>query len=208
MAARKSNYKRLEKHGRRNTPEYDSWRGMIARCRNPKSSGWEIYGGRGITVCEEWQQSFVAFLQHMGPRPSGSSLERIDSNGNYEPGNVRWATPPEQMRNTSRTRLITFAGKTQCIADWASELGMSHAKLTHRLNRGWSVEEAMSQRQRNEKLLVFRGETKTLRQWSEETGISRTTISRRLALGWTIEKALTTTVEKHRCSQRNAQNRG
>jgi hypothetical protein len=91
------------KHGMAHSPEYSSWRAMLARCLNPKSISFKNYGGRGVTVYEVWQTSFAAFYAHVGPRPPGTTLDRIDTNGNYEPGNVRWATPKEQAA-TRRAR--------------------------------------------------------------------------------------------------------
>ncbi|MGW3594974.1 hypothetical protein [Streptomyces sp. NPDC005167] len=91
------------RHGMRNTPEWWAWQGMRQRCTNPKSTEWHNYGGRGIRVCAEWMSSFEAFFAEVGPRPSGGhSLDRINNNGNYEPGNVRWATASQQQRNTRR----------------------------------------------------------------------------------------------------------
>jgi hypothetical protein len=81
------------------TPEYRSWRAMKARVINPKTHDYHRYGGRGISICGAWLDDFAAFLRDMGPRPSGTSLDRIDNDGNYEPGNCRWATPTEQSNN-------------------------------------------------------------------------------------------------------------
>lgn len=87
-------------HGMSNTPEHDAWKGAKQRCFNPNRKGFSEYGGRGITMCAEWAASFVAFYEHIGPRPGPDySLDRIDVNGHYEPGNVRWATAREQMLN-------------------------------------------------------------------------------------------------------------
>ncbi len=88
------------KHGRAGTPEYVSWVSAKSRTTNPKVVYWDSYGGRGITMCKEWRDNFLAFYKYMGPRPPGHSLDRIENDGNYEPGNVRWATRKQQMRNT------------------------------------------------------------------------------------------------------------
>jgi hypothetical protein len=96
------------KHGHarkgRETLTFRSWTSMLQRCLNPNSDNYRWYGGRGITICLEWIDSFDAFLADMGERPTGMTLDRINPDGNYEPGNVRWATPKEQARNRRRAR--------------------------------------------------------------------------------------------------------
>lgn len=87
------------KHGMTSTPEYKAWDSAVSRTTNPNVKCWERYGGRGITMCQEWRDSFMAFYEHIGPRPDGLSLDRIDNDGNYEPGNVRWATKKQQTAN-------------------------------------------------------------------------------------------------------------
>lgn len=91
-----------EYHGYSRTPEYTVWAMMIQRCCNPKHVAYVNYGGRGITVCERWRNSFCAFLADMGFRPNGLSIDRIDNDGNYEPGNCRWATDQQQSFNRRR----------------------------------------------------------------------------------------------------------
>lgn len=94
---------KLRTHGRYGTPEYRAWDAMKQRCTNPKANGYDGYGGRGITVCDRWRYSFENFYADMGDRPSRDhSLDRIDNEGNYEPGNCRWATHSEQMKNRTR----------------------------------------------------------------------------------------------------------
>src|SRR5690349_11893108 len=91
-------------------PEYSSWVGMRKRCNDPNAVGFRAYGGRGIKICTRWQDSFQAFLADMGPRPSlKHSLDRIDVNGDYEPGNCRWATHKQQARNTRRSHFLTHS---------------------------------------------------------------------------------------------------
>jgi hypothetical protein len=125
------------RHGLSGTPEYNTWSAMIARCESEGNPAWSWYGGRGIKVCPRWRRSVVAFYLDVGPRPEGHSLDRIDNNGNYEPGNVRWATHREQMRNTSRNKLITAHGKTKTQLDWARATGIDPALIHRRLKRGW-----------------------------------------------------------------------
>jgi hypothetical protein len=119
---------------------------MFERCYNPNAAKYGRYGGRGITICQRWRESFQAFLDDMGPRPSNDhSIDRIDNNGNYEPANCRWATRTEQQRNKSNNHLISFDGQTMCIADWANEVGLSWHVLTMRLRLGWTVERALTE---------------------------------------------------------------
>jgi len=125
--------------------EYAAWSRMKSRCNNPSFIEFDKYGGRGITVCEKWSKSFEAFITDVGPRPSPQhSLDRINNNGNYEPGNVRWATRIQQMNNTSRTRLLTLNGKTQGLCLWAYELGVRPKTLRKRLKIGWSDEDILT----------------------------------------------------------------
>jgi hypothetical protein len=93
--------KRARKHGKWETSEWSTWSAMKKRCNAPTAINYHLYGGRGITVCQEWMNSFEAFFAHVGQKPSPShSIDRIDNNGDYEPGNVRWATPKEQRANS------------------------------------------------------------------------------------------------------------
>lgn len=130
---------------RRAAPEYSAWSALVRRCTNPNNPCYRDYGGRGISVCAEWR-SYDRFLLDVGKRPSPKhSIDRIDNNGDYEPGNVRWATQSEQNRNTRRTRYITAFGKTQTLGDWAREVGIAQQTLIARLDyRNWPIELALS----------------------------------------------------------------
>jgi hypothetical protein len=121
--------------------EYSVWRAMNARCRDRGKPSSKRYGDRGIAVAPEWRGrgGFARFLAHVGPRPSPDhSIDRIENDGHYEPGNVRWATYAEQNSHTSRTRSVTIGGRTQHLAAWAREVGISQAAMVARINAGWS----------------------------------------------------------------------
>lgn len=137
--------KRQRTHGRSRTPEYRSWCAMKDRCGNPNNQDFHHYGGRGITVCPQWEFSFETFLADMGPITDGrNTIERIDTNGNYEPGNCRWATQKEQTRNKRTNRLITVNGETHPVGVWAERFNIDQRLICERLNRGWPPEEAMA----------------------------------------------------------------
>mgnify|MGYP001618838060 CR=1 FL=1 len=133
-------------HGASEWPEYAVWNTMIARCENPKHERYPRYGGRGITVCDEWRSSFERFISDMGRRPSPShSIDRKDNDGHYAPDNCRWATPREQAANTSQKRLLTLNGRTQRLCEWSAETGIRSQLLITRMGRlGWSVEKALT----------------------------------------------------------------
>jgi hypothetical protein len=132
-------------HGENGSPEWLAWAGMRARCGNPKNHAFSRYGGRGIRVCTRWLDSYENFLADMGRKPSAKhSLDRIDNDGNYEPGNCRWATAMEQRHNRRDSRTITHNGETLSLADWARRTGMQLGTLWYRLSRGVPFEDAIS----------------------------------------------------------------
>jgi hypothetical protein len=132
------------KHGMRKRPEYYIWQGLRRRCLTRSAKDYYRYGGKGIVVCKRWN-SFVAFLDDMGPRPSpGYTIDRKDGSKGYSPGNCRWATAKEQNRNKPNNHLLTFRGETHCIAEWAEILGWLPSAIALRLRRGWSVNDTLS----------------------------------------------------------------
>lgn len=132
-------------HGMYGSPTYHTYWGMLARCTNPESVRWEDYGERGIKVCDSWRDCFENFLEDMGARPSGKTLDRLDGDGDYEPSNCRWATPDEQANNKSNTRRLCFGGRTQSTAQWDRELKLGKGATQARIDRyGWSVERALT----------------------------------------------------------------
>lgn len=124
------------------SPTYYSWTAMKARCKNPKNIGYTLYGGKGVSYDPDWEY-FHNFLSDMGERPSGTTLDRIDTNGNYCKSNCRWATTKEQGRNTSRNRLLLHKGHTKTISTWSEELCLSRQVIERRLKLGWSIEKTL-----------------------------------------------------------------
>lgn len=125
-------------------PTYKRWVDMRKRCSNPRSTNYKNYGGRGITVCDRWDD-FTAFLEDMGECPSPNhQIERIDNDGNYDSGNCCWATRIQQSRNRRNNTMITFRGETLCLAEWAERIGMNYRTLQDRLAHDWTVEQALT----------------------------------------------------------------
>lgn len=126
-------------------PEYKSWTAMKQRCLNPNDDNYSNYGARGIRVCDRWLESFEAFCADMGPRPGGMSIERNDVNGDYEPGNCRWATAKEQARNKRCTIYVEHDGARVNLAELVERLGLSYSVVKGRLDNGWTLEEALNE---------------------------------------------------------------
>lgn len=132
------------RHGQSRTPEWNAWMNIKARCYDHANKSYHNYGGRGITVCPQWLESFEVFRTDVGPRPSAKlTLERIDNNRGYEPGNCRWATRREQNANTRRNRMLTVHGETKPLPTWAHQYGLKPQTLWARLKSGWSDEKAV-----------------------------------------------------------------
>lgn len=130
-----ANRKRLLKHGYGGTPTYLSWQNAKGRCFNPKNKRYPDYGGRGITMCDRWRDSFEAFLEDMGERPEGTSIDRIENDGNYEPGNCRWARKGQQNGNVRGRTRIEHEGQTYSIKEFASLMNVDFANLYYRIRK-------------------------------------------------------------------------
>lgn len=134
-------------HGQSGSPEYVAWLSMKNRCYVPSTTHYRFYGGRGITVCDSWRDSFETFLADIGPRPSPKhSLDRIDSDGNYEPSNVRWALFSVQANNRRRTRFVVYHGERMPLTDAVRAAGSVihyEAAWVRIRDCGWTVERAV-----------------------------------------------------------------
>lgn len=138
----------ITKHGGSSDPVYKVWGQMKARCYNENHLEYHNYGGRGIIVCDQWldkETGYVTFYADMGHRPQGAySIERKLVNGNYCPENCCWETMENQQKNKRNNVMLTYNGKTQCLADWAREIGVRPNVISRRIEAGWSVEKAIT----------------------------------------------------------------
>lgn len=136
---------RVSTHGMSKTRTYRIWKAMRERCLKITSSGYEKYGAKGITVCDRWSR-FEFFLSDMGEAPEGTSIDRINTYGNYEPGNCRWATLAQQAVNTRRNYKITINGVTKCSTEWAREYGINPRTVKRRITGlGWTPIQALTE---------------------------------------------------------------
>lgn len=120
--------------------EYGAYRAMLRRCYNVNDIQYHCYGGRGIKVCDEWKKDFINFITYMGPRPEGCTLDRIDVEGDYSPGNCRWATSKEQGANRRDTIYLTSQGETLPLVTWAQKLGVTRSLLYKRYRGGKNMD--------------------------------------------------------------------
>jgi hypothetical protein len=185
------------KHGQarlgKTTRAYQRWKGMLGRCYNPKNARYPRYGGRGITVCEQWRQSFEAFYADMGDPPPGLTLERTDNMRGYSPENCVWATPKDQSNTRHTNHPLTYQGVTLTLRQWEHRLGYPRFLLQTRLQRGWSEERAITTPPNAHiPLLTYKGKTMSFRDWNRELGLSKGGLESRIAAGWTVAEACET----------------
>lgn len=183
----------LMKHRR----EYAAWLSAKTRCYNPRYHNFRHYGGRGILMADAWRYSFDVFFADLGPCPVGHSLDRIDNDGPYAPGNCRWADALTQHGNTRVNRILAIRGEHLTVAEWARRRGIMKGTIHQRLNMGWSAEDAVF-RPVPSRLVTLNGVTRTKSEWLRVIGIKRTTVKQRLGRGMSIEQALTAPVPRRR----------
>lgn len=192
-------------HGLSYTRLHKIWDGMKYRCNNPTSKMYPHYGGRGINICPEWNNSFMAFYDWATNNGYAEdlSIDRIDVNGDYEPSNCRWVNHTIQMNNTTTTLRYSFNGKEMSLSDIAREIGMDRATLYARVRiHGYSIEDAASfpvggiphEKSNNShyKKITWNGKTLILKQWADELGMNPSTLRNRIfRRHWSIDKAFT-----------------
>lgn len=182
------------KHGMKYSRLYGIWCNMKSRCYNRKTSNYRLYGGKGVTVCDEWLSDFVAFMNWSMANGYADNLtiDRINPNGNYSPDNCRWTTQKVQCNHFSRNRMITYKDKTQSLTMWCEELSLPYSMIKRRLYKGESIENAFERPKVTPKKILFNGIALTVREWSIKTKIPERVIHERIRHNWPIERVLTT----------------
>lgn len=173
---------------------------MKTRCTNPNYDKYAYYGAKGVSICDEWNNSYDAFeewaLSH--GYTDKLTLDRIDVNGNYCPENCRWVTRRCQANNRTSNHMIEYNGKIQSIAEWSRETGIAEGTISQRINYGWSIERALTEENHgtnHEYLVTYNGKTQRISEWAKELGISYNTLHNRISYRkWPVDKALTTPV--------------
>lgn len=172
--------------------EYYAWIDMRRRCNDPQRPQYPRYGGRGISVCDKWNTSFADFIADVGEAPSrGAILDRIDNDGNYEPGNVKWSTPTDSTNNRGVTRHVIVDGVRVPVEEAAKRLGCTGSALRDRLRRGWNEKQAGRKPTKQPRYYTINGQRMTPTQWARARGLPPATVNSRLRRGLTIEEALT-----------------
>lgn len=179
-------------HGLRHTPENSAWRGIKDRCYNPKHRHYADYGGRGITMCDEWKDDFEAFYRDMGPRPSPEhSIDRVENDKSYSKDNCRWATAEEQANNRRSNLVYELNGVFKTLPDWCSDLGLNYKQTYQRIYRGMLFEEAIKINNLIKSFpYTINRETRTIGEWCLQYGVRFYQTCRRLYSGWTFEEAI------------------
>jgi hypothetical protein len=181
--------------GGKASPEYKAWCHLKERCLNPTHAHYHNYGGRGITVCDEWRDSFEVFHRDMGPRPTARhTIERKDNDAGYCKANCVWATRQEQAENRRSNNYLEHDGRRRTITEWSRVVGIPEPTISLRLKRGWSVADALTRPPVDTRgeLVEHDGKRLTIAEWSRETGIAARLIGQRLGNGWPPARALAT----------------
>lgn len=187
----------LGKHKQSNSPTYSTWLSMRYRCSKKDYDGYDRYGAKGITVCERWENSFNNFLEDMGERKRGVTIDRIDNSKGYFKENCRWATKKEQTLNRGVTKWLTYKGETLCLADMAKKYNMNSTMLLSRLNKGMTIEDAIEKpSMRMAYFFIIDGLTYSYSELCTKYGVSRSTIDNNRVNGKSFKDAVSQQLNK------------
>ena len=173
---------------------------MKTRCTNPNYDKYSYYGGKGISICKEWYDSYEAFEKWAieNGYDDAMTIDRIDVDGDYTPENCRWVSRKAQANNRTNNHLLTYRNKTMTIAEWSEETNISESAIRQRISAGWSVDKALTEpvhKTNGNRFITYNNKTQRLHEWAKELGIKYNTLQSRIDIHhWTIEKAFTTPV--------------
>ena len=189
----------MYKHGERYSRLYTIWCRMKARCYNSNNHAYNLYGGRGIVICDEWQSNYCVFKEWAinNGYKDDLTLDRIDVNGNYEPNNCRWATRKEQANNTRTNHYITYNNETHTLAEWSDITGIQRDVIKSRIEKGMNLDDVFLKEVQHSKrrYYTYNGETHNLTEWAKKMNINYSTLIKRLKKGLDIEQALTKPIQ-------------
>ena len=191
-------------HGMSTSKIYGVWCTMKSRCNNPHTQKYNIYGGRGIKVCDEWQNSFESFYAWAMSHgySDGLTIDRIDSNGDYTPDNCRWVSLKAQERNRRDNHIVSYNGMMMPLVEACEQAGISYDVAKVRINKlGWDAQKALDTPVTRYEPITYNGETMSLNAWARKLGINRDTLRWRIKrCGWPIDRAMTEQVAGGRTS--------
>jgi hypothetical protein len=182
---------------KRTMREYRAWKEIKTRCYNTNREKYARYGGRGITVCDRWRESFDVFYEDMGPCPPGCVIDRKDNDKGYEPGNCRWTTSRVNANNTPRNVKLTLNGRTLTMAQWSRMLGIPIETIFERRSKGWPIEKVLSVENFHRRLITYKGESLSAAEWGKRLGVDRKTITWRIKT-WGLDEAMSLTGRQHK----------
>ena len=200
---------RCTTHGETKTRLHRIWMQMRGRCNSPTNPSYKNYGGRGIKVCDEWNNyiAFATWAREYGYQDD-LTIDRIDNDGNYEPTNCRWVDRKTQNRNKRNNRYVEYTGDKKTIADWCDATGISSSAIRRRIDCGWDVGLALTKppiTNNKPRYITYNGETKSVSEWARNLGIGGTTLRYRLSSGWSVEDAFTQPLDKGKVRYKNGQ---
>lgn len=198
-------------HGLRKHRLYKIHSGMRQRCYNENNTAYKNYGGRGITVCDEWKNDFQSFYDWSMENgyQKGLSIDRINNDGNYEPSNCRWVDTKTNNNNKRNVHYVTYKNKTQSLMSWCEELDLDYGIISSRIvEYGWDIERAFTTKSRKYDKVVYDGKEMTVSELAKELGLNYDTLRSRLfRYGWSLNRAINTTASKNNARQKRKSRR-
>lgn len=201
-------YKREVIHGYSYTRVYVIWKNMMARCYNPKDVGYKNYGARGVTVYDEWHDvSVFAEWAYANGYADDLTIDRINTNGNYEPDNCRWVSMKVQQNNKRNNVFLEYKGERLTLAQWSDKMEIPYSTLVNRHSNGWSIEEILETpvKESKTRYIEYNGEVHNISEWERLLGFRTGVINKRIKMGWDIKDVMEKPIsESHQRFKKNS----